>query len=63
VQPVGCVDAIQIWTDLGAEPASGEGMIGIAVETDGTAITHLDQGGTGVRAIVRTGTADEGGVG
>jgi hypothetical protein len=38
-------------------------MIGIAVETDGTAITHLDQRGTGVRAVVRAGTADDGGVG
>src|SRR5215212_4960555 len=62
-QPVGRVDAVEIWTDLGAEPAPGEGMIGIAVEADGTAIPHLDQGGAGVRAVVRAGTADDGGVG
>jgi hypothetical protein len=38
-------------------------MIRIAVEVDGTAIAHLDQGGAGVRAVVRAGTADDGGVG
>jgi hypothetical protein len=38
-------------------------MIGITVEADGTAITHLDQGGTGVRAVMRAGAADDGGVG
>ena len=60
VQPVWGVDAIQIGTHLGAEPAPREGMIGIAVEADGTAIPHLDQSGAGIRAVVRAGTADDG---
>src|SRR3712207_4866930 len=58
LQAVRGVDAVQIGTDLCAEPAPCEGMIGITVKTDRAAIAHLDEGGASVRAVVRAGAAE-----
>jgi hypothetical protein len=38
-------------------------MIGITVEADRATIAYFDQGGTGIRAIVRAGATDDGGLG
>jgi hypothetical protein len=56
--PIGMVDVVEIGTDLGTQPASGDWVVGVASEADGSAILDLSDYPTGVRAVVRTGTTN-----
>ena len=38
---VGVVDVIEVGADLGAEPAGGDGVVGVAAEADGAAVLRL----------------------
>ncbi len=60
LQPVGMVDVVQIGAHLGAEPAFGDGVVGVAVEIYRPPILHLGDDAAGVGAVVGAGAADEG---
>src|SRR5262249_4438411 len=57
-QPVGVVDVLEVGPDLGAQPAAGDGTVGVAAEVDGPATLHLGEHGAGVGAVVGAGAAD-----
>jgi len=56
------VDVLQIGAYLAAQPAVGDGVVGVAAKADGAAVHYLDERTTGVRAVVGAGAADESGV-
>ena len=56
------VDVIQIRPHLAAQPAVGDGVVGVAVESHGAAVDDLGDEAAGVGAVVGAGTADVGDV-
>ncbi len=59
-QAVWVIGALGIARDLGAQRAVRGGMVGVAAHADGHAISHGDEQGAGVGAVVRAGGAHEG---
>ncbi len=62
-QPVGVVDVLQVGAHLAADPAVGDGVVGVAIEGHGAAVDDLDDGAAGVGAVVGAGAADKSDVG
>ena len=66
-QPVGVIDVVEVRPHLAAQPAVGDGVVGVAIEGHGPALAvlghlHLNDRAAGVGAVVGAGAADEGGV-
>jgi hypothetical protein len=57
-EPVGVINMVEVWPDLGAEPTFGDGIIRVAVEADGAAVLNFRDNATGIGAVVWTGAAD-----
>jgi hypothetical protein len=53
------VRALEVSIDLRAEEAVGERVLGVAGDTRGSPALDRRQGGTGVRAVVRTPTTHD----
>src|SRR5262249_15520707 len=62
-EAVGVVDVIEVRPHLGAQPAAGDGVVGVAGEADGAAVLHLGDDAAGVGAVVWAGAAEAGGRG
>lgn len=56
-EPVGMVDVVEIRPYLGAQPALGDGVVGVAVELDGTAVFHLRHNAASIGTIMRASPA------
>ena len=58
LQPVGMVNVVEIRPYLGAQPALGDGMIGVGVKINGTAVFHLGNQAAGIGTIVGASAAN-----
>jgi hypothetical protein len=52
------IDVVQVGPHLGAEPALGNGVIGIAAKTYGAAILDFDNHTARIRTIMRASAMD-----
>src|SRR5262249_50812999 len=57
-QPVRVVNVVEVGADLGAQPAAGHGVVGVAADADGPAVLDLGDEAAGVRTAVGAGAED-----